>query len=215
MKLTRRLAGSSLLFLSACVVLTAWTSTSCTSTSGISYAGGGPLDAGSAIGDAGTFAWTEVTPCPLARFEANGTVVGGELWVLGGFISRALAYYPSSLVCMVAGYGGKIYFATNGAAINDGLHVYDPATDTWRPGPALPGAQTHFGVVGVGGDIVVVGGFMGNLVSRTADVWRWSAADSTWQPGPALLYSSAPRAGVSSGCRPSSSCWRDRRSADP
>lgn len=156
----RRLAGGSISLLTAYASL-ATSIASCTTTSGISYAGGGPLDAGSAIGDAGVFAWTEVAPCPLARFEANGTVVGSELWVLGGFISRALA-------------------------VTTQVDIYDPATDTWRPGPALPGAQTHFGVVNVGGDIVVVGGFMGNLVSETADVWRWSAADSTWHPGPAL-----------------------------
>lgn len=117
-------------------------------------------DAAGAV-DAPAFAWRAVAPCPLARFEANGTVVNGELWVLGGFISRALD-------------------------VTTQVDIFDPAAETWRPGPALPGAQTHFGVAAVGGDVLVVGGFYGNLVSRTAEVWRFTAADATWQAGPPL-----------------------------
>jgi hypothetical protein len=152
--LIRRLAGGAVLLLAAC-------------TTPSPYAGGlrpgaGSRDAGAAdAGDAAVFAWTEVTPCPLPRFEANGAVENGELWVLGGFISRALA-------------------------VTTQVDIYDPVGDSWRPGPALPGAQTHFGVVPVGDDLVVAGGMMGNRVSQTADVWRFSAAASTWSPGPPL-----------------------------
>jgi hypothetical protein len=117
------------------------------------------VDAGGPGG--GAFAWTEAAPCPLARFEANGTVVDGALWVMGGFTSASLA-------------------------VTSQVHIYDPSADSWRAGPPLPGAQTHIGVVAVGRDLIVVGGFRDSLVSTVAEVWRWSAADATWSAGPAL-----------------------------
>jgi hypothetical protein len=111
--------------------------------------------------EAGAFRWSEAAPCPLARFEANGTIVNGELWVMGGFTSASLD-------------------------VTSQVDIYNVATDSWRAGPALPGAQTHIGVVTVGSDLIVVGGFVGNLASTSGDVWRWSAASSTWNPGPSL-----------------------------
>jgi hypothetical protein len=110
--------------------------------------------------------WSEAAPCPLARFEASGAVVGDELWVMGGFVSADLQ-------------------------VTKRVDVYRPATDTWRAGPLLPGAETHVGAVTVGdGDVVVVGGFDGQFLGTrppvTAEVWRWSAADAQWTAGPAL-----------------------------
>jgi N-acetylneuraminic acid mutarotase len=136
---------------------------------GAAWSDAGPLPVADA-GDGGSFIWTEVTPCPLARFEANGAVVGAELWVLGGFISRGLD-------------------------VTTQVDIYNPATDSWRAGPALPGAQTHFGAAVVGEDLIVVGGFFGNIVTETGDVWRWTAADGAWHPGPALP---APQAAFAS-----------------
>jgi N-acetylneuraminic acid mutarotase len=99
----------------------------------------------------------------VARFEAMGAVVGGELWVMGGFLSSNLD-------------------------VTRRVDIYDPATDTWRAGPDLPGAQTHVGVATVGADIVLAGGFDGpyDTWSTTAAVWRWSASDATWVGGPDL-----------------------------
>jgi hypothetical protein len=134
----------------------------------------GARNAGAGVGagpdvprTAADLAWTEAAPCPLARFEANGVVVGDELWVLGGFVSAALE-------------------------VTRRVDIYQPATDTWRAGPDLPGAETHIAAVTVGaGDIVVAGGLTGNFVPNTrapptAEVWRWSAAGGQWSAGPAL-----------------------------
>lgn len=116
------------------------------------------------------FAWSEATACPVPRFEALGAVVDGELWVMGGFLSSQLD-------------------------VTERVDIYDPATDTWRQGPDLPGAQTHAGVVTLEGDIILAGGFVGNVKSRvtTAGVWRFSAADGDWNPEPDLP---TPRAAV-------------------
>lgn len=118
----------------------------------------------------GTFSWKEVTPCPVARFEAQGVVVDGELWVMGGFRSSDLDVVKR-------------------------IDIYDPNSDRWRLGPELQGAETHAGVVSLGRDFVLVGGFQGNVLNRltTANVWRWNAQDAVWSAGPDLP---TPRAAV-------------------
>jgi len=131
------------------------------------------MTAGTAgIGGAGgnAFTWQEVTPCPVPRFEASGVVVDEELWVMGGFLSSALD-------------------------VTKRIDIYDPRTDSWRLGPELPGAETHAGVVSLGRDFVLVGGFEGNVLDRltTAGVWRWNATSASWSAGPDLP---SPRAAV-------------------
>ena len=121
--------------------------------------------------DAGVFAWSEGAPCPLPRFEANGAVIDGQLWVMGGFTASTLQ-------------------------VTRQVDVYDPATDSWQPGPDLPGAETHIGVATVGRDVIVVGGFSGTFSNGprppdTTDVWRWSAAAGVWNPGPPLPSATA------------------------
>jgi hypothetical protein len=111
------------------------------------------------------FTWMVGAPDPLARFEANGVVVGDELWVLGGFTSAYLE-------------------------VTTRVDIYDPAGDSWRSGPDLPGAQTHFAVATFAGDVIVSGGFTGaftgTLPPTTDAVWRWSAGTSAWSSGPPL-----------------------------
>src|SRR4051795_10139412 len=92
--------------------------------------------------NAGAFTWSEAAPCPVARFEANGVVVDGELWVMGGFLSTRLD-------------------------VTKRIDIYDPSTNSWRLGPELPGAETHAGVVSLGRDFVMVAGFAGNVLTRT------------------------------------------------
>lgn len=132
---------------------------------------GGAPEAGGASQDGGAvFAWHEVTPCPVPRFEANGVVVDEELWVMGGFLSSMLD-------------------------VTKRIDIYDPKSDHWRLGPELPGAETHAGVLSAGRDFILVGGFEGNVLNRTttAGVWRWMADERVWKAGPDLP---TPRAAV-------------------
>lgn len=115
--------------------------------------------------------WTVGAACPLARFEANGVVVDGELWVLGGFVSSDLE-------------------------VTGRVDIYNPATDSWRVGPPLPGSQTHLAAVTVApADVVVAGGFDGPFGATrppvTAAVWRWNSRDGQWRAGPALPVAGA------------------------
>ncbi len=120
--------------------------------------------------DVRTFAWSAAAPCPVPRFEAMVAVVDGQVWVMGGFLSSALD-------------------------VTNRIDIYDPSSDSWKLGPELPGAQTHAGVVTAGDDIVIAGGFVGNVLDRvtTAGVWRWNANDASFSAGPDLP---SPRAGV-------------------
>ena len=116
--------------------------------------------------DANTFTWNAAQPSPIARFEANGVVIGNELWVMGGFTSSSLE-------------------------VTRRVDIYDPETDSWRQGPDLPGAETHIAVVAVGNDIIVAGGFPGAFPRGvrpppTAAVWRGSAPSPEWTAGPSL-----------------------------
>lgn len=111
------------------------------------------------------FTWTLGSPCPLARFEANTAVVGGELWVMGGFTSSDLE-------------------------VTRRIDVYDPRTDSWRLGPDLPGAETHLAVITSNDDIVVAGGFAGSFTGSrpppTEAVHRLNVATEEWAAGPPL-----------------------------
>jgi len=110
-------------------------------------------------------------PCPVARFEANGVVVDGELWVMGGFVSSNLD-------------------------VTRRVDIYDPSTDHWRQGPDLPGAETHVAAVTLNRDVILAGGFIGNFsfssrLPTTAEVWRWNAAAAAWSAGPSLPVAGA------------------------
>lgn len=92
-----------------------------------------------------------------------GAVVDGKVWVMGGFIASTLD-------------------------VTRRVDIYDPSNDSWQPGPDLPGAETHAGVVTLERDILLTGGFVGNVIERktTAEVWRFDAATSSWLAGPEL-----------------------------
>jgi len=129
-------------------------------------AGASSADAGEAGAGAPSFTWTVAAPGSIARFEANGVVIDGELWVLGGFASSALD-------------------------VTKRVDIYDPAGDSWRQGPDLPGAETHIAVVTFESDVIVAGGFTGAFTGgrrppTTDAVWRWSTSAGAWSPGPPL-----------------------------
>jgi hypothetical protein len=125
---------------------------------------------GAPAGGAGTgpseFTWSTARPSPVARFEANGVVVAGELWVMGGFTGSNLDVTRS-------------------------VDIYDPAADRWRPGPDLPGAETHLAVVAIGAEIILAGGFPGAFPGGrrpppTDAVFRSNPDMTGWTAGPSL-----------------------------
>lgn len=134
--------------------------------------GGPPAFDGGPRADAGSLSaltWREVSPAPVARFEAVGAVVEDKLWVMGGFVSASLAVTPR-------------------------IDIYDPASDTWTRGPDLRGAETHFGVIVHEGALWTIGGML-DWPPRVVDhAWRYDLRAGTWSVGPALPISRAATA---------------------
>jgi len=126
------------------------------------------LDAGSASEDdaamsdpAAALRWQRAADCPVARFEAGSVWFENELWVLGGFVTADLA-------------------------VTRRVDIYDPERDSWRRGPSLPNAETHFGIVADGDSLLVFGGMQGGAGNPTAEVWRLPHGASTWSREPDL-----------------------------
>ena len=97
-------------------------------------------------------------PLPVDRTEVAGALWEGRVAVVGGLT------------------------ADGGA--NDRLDLYDPATDRWTAGPALPVAVHHAGVAALDGRLWVVGGYTnppGGQWRVLADVWSLGPGERRWR----------------------------------
>jgi N-acetylneuraminic acid mutarotase len=108
------------------------------------------------------FAWRTLAPETLGRFEAQGAVADGKLYVFGGFFTTDM-------------------HTTKRA------DVYDPATGRWTRLADMPEALSHSPVVVDGQTIYLVGGFVGNHPGpSTAHVWKYHIPSNTWSAAPDL-----------------------------
>jgi hypothetical protein len=115
------------------------------------------VDTAYALDDAG---WHKLANPPVARQGATAQSMGGKIYVAGGGLDE-------------------------NTAIGD-LYVYDPAADTWTPGPAMPTARSHVASCVVAGEMIVGGGFRGNPVVTMANVEGFDPVRGTWRTLPAL-----------------------------
>lgn len=65
--------------------------------------------------------WQSLAPMPEPRCHHSAALLGGELWAVGGQLRHDTNPFDTRWV-----------------------HAYDPMTDTWRQGPLLPEARSHF-----------------------------------------------------------------------
>lgn len=108
------------------------------------------------------FSWRTIDPAPLERFEAQGAVADGKLYVFGGFF-------------------------THDMATTKRVDVYDPANGRWSRLADLPEPLTHTPVVVDGATIYLVGGFVGDHPGpSTSHVWKYHIPSNTWSAGPDL-----------------------------
>lgn len=149
--------------------------------------------------DPGTDIWTTKTPMPTARTARVG-VVGGKLYVIGGFTGSSLlgtveVYDPATdtwstkapMPTPRAGHGvgvvNGIIYAVGGVA-SGGIFVatveaYDPASDTWTTKAPLPTARVDLAVGVVGGKLYALGGWdAGGVVLATVDAY--DPTTDTW-----------------------------------
>lgn len=104
----------------------------------------------------------------------------------GWSISSAKASVPRTEVS-AALYQGKVYvvggYNEAGQAVNT-VEIFDPQTDSWSQGPALPSAVHHTSAVVLGGQLFVVGGLTGTDSKPTNKVYAYDG--TKWTEGPML-----------------------------
>ena len=101
--------------------------------------------------------WATAAPSMVGRAEAQGAVVGGKLYVFGGFVS---------------GWTGT-----------KRSEVFDPATNSWSRLPDFPVYLSHSPAVADGKNIWLIGGYGGLGTTR---VWKYDTVARTYTAGPAL-----------------------------
>ncbi len=119
-----------------------------------------------------TVAWSTAAPYPRPNSEAQGLVLGGNLYSFGGFDETKT---PS------------IYTPT------DRAYVYDPATNVWSAlanmprmqGGTVPGGTTHTGTTTDGVDIYFAGGYTANRsgtgqIFGTSEVWKYDVSEDAY-----------------------------------
>ena len=100
--------------------------------------------------------WRRLAPMPTARQEVAVAVLGGRVFVIGGFGPGA---EPVATV-----------------------EAYDPTTDTWAARAPLPAPVHHAAAAVLDGRLFVAGGYTGGRVRWTpsATVYEYDAARNSW-----------------------------------
>ncbi len=147
--------------------------------------------------------WENLTPLPKGRSSHDAALLGSRLYVIGGWQLAGPGdgeWHDTAYVCdlaqdqlawkeitkppfnrralAVAGYAGKIYVIGGMDDSNDtttGVNIYDPQTNAWSKGPAMPGKDFDgFGTSAFG---TAQGLFAttspGNLYRLSADGQQW------------------------------------------
>lgn len=109
--------------------------------------------------------WQNRAAAPSTLYEGQGAVVGGRLYVFGGFDKNV----------------------NNKPISTRAVRVYDPALDTWATLKDMPEGLTHAGVAVDDSFVYLAGGFVGNHPGpQTEHVWRYDVTQDTWQAMPNL-----------------------------
>jgi hypothetical protein len=120
--------------------------------------------------------WNTVAPQPYNNSEAQGEVVGGKLYVFGGFDFQKSCCTPTKRA-----------------------YVYNPAANNWTPVADLPftpkgdtfGGVTHAGVATDGTNIFIAGGYTSDdagtgQIFGTRQVWRYNVGSNDYTRLPDL-----------------------------
>jgi N-acetylneuraminic acid mutarotase len=157
--------------------------------------------------DPATDRWTSKRPLPVGLHHVGIGVVGGRLYIIGGYsksglsvwnpVATVYAYDPTTDTWIerapmptargalsVTEYDGKLY-AIGGydRKINNAqVEVYDPARNVWATGASLPTPRDHLATATVAGKIYAIGGRLEGDYSRNlAVVERYDPATDRWR----------------------------------
>jgi len=141
--------------------------------------------------------WSRGADLPTDNFGAAVAAIGGRIYLAygSGFNTQTWQYDPA-----IDTYTRKhdappllTNARVHGVALNGEMHafaggfegnahvIYNPVTDTWRTGPAMPFTATDPAVGVLGGKAMVVGG------RPTAHAQIFDPATNSWSQGPAIL----------------------------
>lgn len=109
-----------------------------------------------------TLVWNSAANAPIALAEAQSVVVGGKMYVMGGYNITQPDYQPTAAA-----------------------EVFDPATNTWSTIASMPAAETHMGVTTDGQNIYVAGGYTFDPKTTyqtfaTTNVFKYNVQTNTW-----------------------------------
>lgn len=180
----------------------------------------GGFEAGAVVTTVRTFdpetgTWDVGPALPEPRHHMALVAHGGDLYALGGmesvrfepldtaWVLRAggdawepIASLPSPRGAGAADAVGSVIVLAGG---NDGAGrlaedtlIYEPATDTWRVGAALPTPREHLAAVAVDGELWALAGRMNSLRSNTSLVHVYDPELDAWREGPPMI---TPRGG--------------------
>lgn len=156
--------------------------------------------------------WQDLAPLPEGRSSHDAAVLGNQLYVVGGWQLKGEGdgeWHETAYVCdlaeanpqwkviakppfnrralAVAGYAGKIYVIGGMDDSNEtttGTDIYDPQSNVWSKGPALPGKGFDgFGAAafGTGAGLFATTG-PGGLYRLSADGQKWEEAGKLNHP---------------------------------
>ncbi|WHZ28348.1 MAG: hypothetical protein OJF51_003146 [Nitrospira sp.] len=156
--------------------------------------------------DPETDTWTSKAPLPVGLHHVGIGVVGGRLYVVGGYrksgfsvwnpVATVYAYDPSTDswterapmptargALSVTEYDGKLYAIggydrkTNNAQVE----VYDPVRNVWSTAASLPTPRDHLATATVGGKIYAIGGRIdGDYHQNLAVVELYDSSADRW-----------------------------------
>jgi len=156
--------------------------------------------------DSETDTWTSKAPLPVGLHHIGIGVVGGRLYVIGGYsksgfsvwnpVATVYAYDPSMDswterapmptargALSVTEYGGKLY-AIGGydrKANNAQVEVYDSVRNAWSTAASLPTPRDHLATATVGGKMYAIGGRIdGDYHQNLAVVERYDSSADRW-----------------------------------
>src|SRR5207245_11365597 len=88
--------------------------------------------------------------------------------------SLAVVALPNGKLYAVGGYNGSGYVST--------VEEYDPATNVWTAGAAMPTPRAGMGVAAVGGRVYVLGGYNGGYLDTVEELDPATGAWATRTP---------------------------------
>jgi N-acetylneuraminic acid mutarotase len=97
--------------------------------------------------------WVKNAPLPLGRLEADSTILGSNIFYVGGLIDWNTT---------------------------DQTDIYNIEEDRWSKGVPLPEKLHHVGLVGLGDYLFSFGG-MDEKWNRVSSVYRFSFSTKTWK----------------------------------